>query len=69
MRASDRKIRRTVLGLGLGLALGLGLVATGPAQAADQALTAAVDGPWRSEASRARDVYRHPVAGLSFWGL
>jgi predicted methyltransferase len=69
MRASDRKIRRTVLGLGLGLALGLGLVATGSAEAADQALTAAVDGPWRSEASRARDVYRHPEAALSFWGL
>lgn len=69
MHPSDRQIRRVLTGLGLGLALGLGLGVASPSHAADKALTAAVAGPWRSEESRARDVYRHPEAALSFWGL
>lgn len=36
---------------------------------ADAALKAAIDGPWRSEENRARDVYRHPAEALAFWGL
>lgn len=32
-------------------------------------LAAAVAGPWRSAADRARDPWRHPVESLAFWGL
>jgi len=32
-------------------------------------LEAAVAGPWRAPADRARDVWRHPVQSLRFWGL
>ena len=35
----------------------------------DKALQAAVDGEWRTDKDKARDVYRHPVAALTFWGL
>jgi predicted methyltransferase len=35
----------------------------------DPALTAAVESPVRSPQNVARDVYRHPEQGLSFWGL
>ena len=37
--------------------------------AATAALQAAVDGNWRSAAHRARDVYRHPLATLQFFGM
>ena len=41
-----------------------------PLQPADTAaLQAAVDGNWRSAAHRARDVYRHPLATLQFFGM
>lgn len=33
------------------------------------ALTASVNGPWRSDEDRARDAYRHPEQALAFWGL
>jgi predicted methyltransferase len=39
------------------------------ADAPDTALSAAIDGPWRSPANRARDAYRHPAESLVFWGL
>jgi predicted methyltransferase len=39
------------------------------AEAADAALSASVAGPDRSPADKARDVYRHPVQTLEFWGL
>lgn len=39
------------------------------AYAADAQLQAAVAGPQRSEAHKARDAHRHPVESLSFWGL
>ena len=32
-------------------------------------LEAAVAGPWRGPADRARDAWRHPVESLRFWGL
>jgi predicted methyltransferase len=35
----------------------------------DQALLAAVSSTARSEADRARDVFRHPHESLTFWGL
>jgi predicted methyltransferase len=34
-----------------------------------KALEVAAAGPWRSSDEKARDVYRHPVDALSFWGL
>ncbi|WP_309092196.1 methyltransferase domain-containing protein [Phenylobacterium sp.] len=40
-----------------------------PAYAADAQLQAAVNGPQRSEAHKARDAHRHPVETLTFWGL
>lgn len=50
-------------------ALALVCVMATPAPAADGALEAAVAGDWRSPEAKARDVYRHPVEALSFWGL
>jgi predicted methyltransferase len=35
----------------------------------DKALSAAVNGDWRSEEAKARDRYRHPIEALTFWGL
>ncbi len=35
----------------------------------DKALDAAVNGDWRTHKDKARDVYRHPVEALTFWGL
>jgi predicted methyltransferase len=35
----------------------------------DKALDAAVHGAWRTDKDKARDVYRHPVESLTFWGL
>jgi len=32
-------------------------------------LDAAVAGPWRAAADRARDPFRHPAQSLAFWGL
>jgi predicted methyltransferase len=32
-------------------------------------LKAAAEGDWRSPADKARDVWRHPVESLEFWGL
>jgi predicted methyltransferase len=40
-----------------------------PAFDDDPALIAAVDGPQRSAANKARDGYRHPLQSLDFWGL
>jgi len=37
--------------------------------AIDPLLQQAIDSPRRSAADRARDVYRHPAASLTFWGL
>ncbi|MFI4967441.1 MAG: class I SAM-dependent methyltransferase [Gammaproteobacteria bacterium] len=46
----------------------LAAVAT-PASDTDTLLHQAVAGSWRSEAHKARDQYRHPVATLEFFGL
>lgn len=40
-----------------------------PAAAADDPLAAALAGPWRSPANRARDVHRHPRETLEFFGF
>ena len=43
--------------------------ATGSANDTTAALQKAVDGNWRSTANKARDVYRHPVDTLQFFGI
>ncbi len=55
----------------LPLALLVTAVATAPAcaQAPSAALKQAVDAPSRTEANRARDVYRHPAETLAFFGV
>lgn len=40
-----------------------------PARAGPETLAGAVAGDWRTPADRARDVWRHPVETLTFWGL
>jgi len=35
----------------------------------DKAIETAVAGDWRSTEAKARDVYRHPIESLAFWGL
>ncbi|MBO9708417.1 MAG: class I SAM-dependent methyltransferase [Caulobacter sp.] len=39
------------------------------AKAKPLTLQAAVQGDWRAPADRARDIWRHPVETLEFWGL
>jgi predicted methyltransferase len=55
------------------VALGAVLATTAPSYAAemsaDPALAAAVDGPQRTTAHKARDEYRHPLGALTFFGL
>jgi len=50
-------------------AVALAAPAIAQAPAPDPALRAAVAAPLRSEANRARDVHRHPVETLHFWGV
>ena len=50
-------------------AAAIAVLATPAAYAADAQLQAAVAGPQRSEAHKARDAHRHPVETLTFWGL
>ncbi len=45
------------------------VLAAVPAQAADARLQAAVAGAQRTSENKARDVARHPVQTLTFWGL
>jgi predicted methyltransferase len=40
-----------------------------PAMDDDPALVAAINGPQRSAANKARDGWRHPLQSLDFWGL
>jgi len=48
----------------------VGHAAAAPAAPApDPVLVQVVDGDWRSPEAKARDVYRHPVQTLTFWGL
>lgn len=50
----------------------IGGAASAPASQAaqpDPVLVQVVAGDWRSPEARARDVYRHPVECLTFWGL
>lgn len=41
----------------------------GPAGAAPGALEWAAAGDWRAPADKARDIWRHPIQTLRFWGL
>ena len=40
-----------------------------PRAAPPKTIAAAVAGPWRSAADKARDRWRHPAESLAFWGL
>ncbi|THD64679.1 methyltransferase [Phenylobacterium sp.] len=56
-----------------GLAAAGALAACAPGRpkgaAPPKTLEAAVAGSWRAPADKARDVYRHPLQSLQFWGL
>jgi predicted methyltransferase len=43
--------------------------ADAPKAASPTTIEAAVAGPWRLAADRARDPFRHPAQSLTFWGL
>ncbi len=43
--------------------------AAAPTYSEDKALSASVNGAWRSAENKARDAHRHPVESLTFWGL
>ncbi|HEY9218937.1 MAG TPA: methyltransferase domain-containing protein [Phenylobacterium sp.] len=51
------------------MALAAAVLVGGAATAAEDALRAAIVGPQRSEALKARDAARHPYETLSFWGV
>lgn len=58
-----------MLRLASALAVALALSVPTTVQAADAQLKAAVDGPQRSDAHKARDPARRPVETLTFWGV
>jgi predicted methyltransferase len=60
--------RRTLLA-GLVAVPALSAVPAFAKAAVDPLLQAAIDNPRRAPADRARDVWRHPGAALTFWGL
>jgi predicted methyltransferase len=59
---------RTLI-LAASLVMSAPAVATSREAEAAAALDAAIAGPWRSEANRARDPYRHPKETLLFFGF
>jgi predicted methyltransferase len=65
-----RPLRRRTLLAGLALIPTFGAIIPAFAAAAiDPLLQKAIDDPRRPATDRARDVYRHPGASLTFWGL
>jgi len=60
---------RTAMNRGVWLGVLLGLLGAVANAWADAALDAALAGAQRSEANRARDVYRHPAETLGFFGI
>ena len=60
--------RRAVMAAALSLAA-CGRDPARPRVSRPVAIEAAVAGPWRSAADRARDRFRHPAESLAFWGL
>jgi predicted methyltransferase len=54
---------------GKAAAPGSDLSSAGPIGPAPGALEWAASGDWRSAADKARDIWRHPVQTLRFWGL
>jgi predicted methyltransferase len=64
------KFRNVATALALGV---LATAATGSFAGTDKkdvkSIEQAVAGSWRSADAKSRDVYRHPVEALSFWGL
>lgn len=63
-----RRVKLSGVFLLVGLTLGGGASAA-PAMAPDKGLVEAIGGPVRSDANKARDVYRHPLETLTFFGL
>jgi predicted methyltransferase len=69
----DRRLWLT--GAGASLLAGCGEKKVAPkgkastAKAPPATLEKVLAGEWRSDADRARDVYRHPAQSLAFWGL
>jgi len=55
--------------IGAGALAGCAREAKAPKAAPPKTIAAAVAGPWRSAADKARDRWRHPVESLTFWGL
>ncbi|MDR3381572.1 class I SAM-dependent methyltransferase [Cupriavidus basilensis] len=64
--ARRRFVRHALLLAGAGM---LASAASAAPAADDEALAAAIAGPQRSAANKARDVYRHPLQTLRFFGL
>ncbi|AJG22802.1 class I SAM-dependent methyltransferase [Cupriavidus basilensis] len=64
--ARRRFVRHAMLLAGAGM---LASAASAAPATADEALAAAIAGPQRSAANKARDVYRHPLQTLRFFGL
>ena len=61
--------RRAVLAAGLVAACSPKSAEEAPASTAPSSLAAVVAGDWRPPADKARDVWRHPIESLEFWGL
>jgi len=65
-----RSLRRRTLLTALALAPTFGATASAlAAEAVDPLLQKEIDDPRRPAPDRARDIYRHPAASLTFWGL
>ena len=58
-----------MLRLASAAAVAIALTVSGPVQAADAQLKAAVEGAQRAPQHKARDAARHPEETLTFWGL
>ncbi len=61
-------MNRRQLSLSLSALAGMAWAPGVRASVADS-LRTAIDGPWRSQANRVRDRFRHPAETLAFWGL
>jgi predicted methyltransferase len=60
---------RLLFPLSLAALLAVPVLAAPAVPKVDPALTAAITGPQRSDANKARDAYRHPAETLTFFGL
>jgi predicted methyltransferase len=65
----DRRLVLSAAAASLVSACGRKAKAPTPGKAAPPILDRVIAGDWRSEANKARDIYRHPAESLAFWGL